>query len=68
MSKTSWQMGKHLVNGDLENHLKALSFGAMVEYHPTPATSQGSTNLVRKFYVGHSSEMRCSRAEFGKEI
>ena len=26
MFKTSWQMGKHLTNGDSENHLKARSF------------------------------------------
>ena len=26
MSKTSWRMGKHVTNGDLENHLKARSF------------------------------------------
>ena len=35
MSKTSWQMGKHLMSGDLENHFKGPvgPFGAMVEYH-----------------------------------
>ena len=26
MFKTSWQMGKHLMNGVSENHLKALLF------------------------------------------
>ena len=26
MSKTSWQMGKLVMNGDLENHLKARLF------------------------------------------
>ena len=42
MSKTSWQMGNHLVNGDLENHLKARFFPScfMVEYHPISAKDQ----------------------------
>ena len=33
---------KHLVKGDLENHLKApvIPFGAMVEYQPTSAKDQ----------------------------
>ena len=38
MSKTC-QMGKHLVNGDLENHVKGpvIPFGTKVEYHPISA-------------------------------
>ena len=31
-------------------------------------TSQGSTNLPRKFYLEYSSDMHLSRGEFGKEI
>ena len=37
MFKISWQMGKHFMKDDSENHLKAWSFRSvqsMVEYHP----------------------------------
>ena len=42
MSKTSWQMGKHFLNGDLENHFKGqvIPFGAVVEYHLFSAKDQ----------------------------
>ena len=64
MLKTSWQTGKHLVKGDSENHLKAQSF-RLVQWLNTirflEETSQGSTNLVRKFYLEYSSDMCWSR-------
>ena len=43
MFKTSWQMEKHLLKGDVENHLKdrsfrpVITFGAMVEYQSVSA-------------------------------
>ena len=55
MSKTSWQLGKHLMNGGLENHLQAL-WSLLVQWLSIilflRRSSQGSTNLVRKFYLG----------------
>ena len=62
MSKTSWQMGEHLVNGDLENHSKARSFRLAQWLTIIPSlrkTCRGSINLVRKFYLewnlGHAT-------------
>ena len=46
-----------------------IPFGAMVEIiRFLLGTSQGSTNLVRKFDLEYSSDMHCMRGEFGKEI
>ena len=42
MFKTSWQMGKHLMKDDLENHQK--TFGSMVECHPVSAGHQSRLN------------------------
>ena len=43
--------------------------GAMVEHHSISAeTSQGSINLVRKFYLEYFLDMHCMRREFGKEL
>ena len=55
VSKTSWQIGEHLMNGDLEKHSKALSYRCQQWLKITLSlrkTSQGSTNLVRKFLPG----------------
>ena len=54
MSKTSWQMGKHLMNGDLDNHLNDQKFhlkqwSNIIRF--LHGTSPGSTNLARKFYL-----------------
>ena len=71
MSETPWQKGKHLTNSDLENHLKALSFRLAQWLNIIlflRRTSQGSINLVRKFYLEYASDKRCSREEFGKEF
>ena len=64
MFKTSWQMGKHLNNGVSENHLMARSFRLAQWLNIIPSlrrTSQGSTKMVRKFYLEYSSDMLCSR-------
>ena len=51
MFKTSWKMGKHLVRGDSENHLKSpiipFASNGLNIFRPLPKISQGSTNLVR---------------------
>ena len=47
-SKTSWQMGQHFANGDLESRSKGpvIPSGSTAEYLLFPVkTSQGSTNL-----------------------
>ena len=52
--KTSWQMWKLLMKGDLENHIKDLWYPLAPWENTTPflrKTSQGSINLVRKFYL-----------------
>ena len=59
MSWTSWQMEKHLGNGDLENHLKARRFRLVPRLNIIlllRQTSQESTNLVRKCCLVYSSE------------
>ena len=50
MSKTSWQMGEHLMRGDSENHLKApvIPFGAMVDYYPISARDQSRLDQFGK--------------------
>ena len=57
MSKTSWRMGKHVTNGDLENHLKARSL-RLVQWLNTiqflRKTSQDSFNLARRCYLEFS--------------
>ena len=64
MSKTSWQMGKHLTNGDLENHVKA-RLSRLVHWLSIllllRRTSRGSTNLVRQCYLDFFSDVYCSR-------
>ena len=62
MSKTSWQMGKHLMNGDLENLSKDQSFRLAPWLNiilSLRKTSQGSINLVRKFCLKCSSDIQC---------
>ena len=69
--KTSCQMGKHPMTGDSENHVKARLFRWVPWLNIIlflRRTSQGSTNLVRKFHLEYSSDVHCSREEFGKEI
>ena len=60
MLKISWQTGKHLVKGDSENHFMVQSF-RLVQWlniiRFLQETSQGTTNLVRKFYFEYSSDM-----------
>ena len=59
MFKTSWQTGKTLAKGDSENHLKAQLF-RLVQWlfiRFLQDTSQGSTNMVTKFYLEYSSDM-----------
>ena len=60
MFKTSWQMGKHLMQGDSEKHSKAQSF-RLVQWlniiRLLQETSRGSAVLVRKFYMEYSSIM-----------
>ena len=71
MFKTSWQTGKHLMNGYSENYFKVRSF-RLVRWSDIIRfllkTSRGSTNLVRKFWQEYSSDIHLSREEFGKEI
>ena len=59
MLKTSWKTGTHFMEGDSENHLKAQSF-RLVQWlnfiRFLQETRQGSTNLVRKFYLEYSSD------------
>ena len=55
MSNTSWQMGKLLMKGDSENHLKAQQFLSgqwlsIIRF--LHETSQGFTNVARKFLLG----------------
>ena len=50
VSKTSWQMGEHLMHGDLEDHLKDQS-SRLAQCCP------GSTNLARKFYLEYYSDI-----------
>ena len=70
MSRTTCQMARHLMKGDLENHLKARRF-LSVQWLNTirflRQTSQGSTNLVRMFFLEYSSDMSWSPEAFGKE-
>ena len=48
MSKTSWQLGKHIMKTDLLHHSKAqLSVWNIILF--PPKTSQGYINLVRQF-------------------
>ena len=59
MSRTSWQMGKHLTNGHLQNHLKARSL-RLVQWLNVILFLR-KTNLVRKCYLEYSSDVHCSR-------
>ena len=61
VSKTSWQMGKLLMNGDLENHLRAQSFRLASWLNVIRflhETSQGFTNVARIVYLENSLDMR----------
>ena len=42
MSMTSWQMGRRITKGDLENHWKGpeIPSGSMVEHHPISSRDQ----------------------------
>ena len=67
----SWQTGKLLVKGDLENQFEGLvlPFGAMVEYHPIAAKDQSRLhqcvkNVLPGIFLGKTS---VSEYEFGKE-
>ena len=70
LSKTSWQMGKHLMSGDLRTILKARSV-RLAQWLSIilfmRKTRQGSTNLVRMFNLVYSLQMQCVREESGKE-
>ena len=71
MSETSWQMGKHLVNFDLENHPKARFIRLALWFKTNQVlrtTSQVSTNLVRNSCQEYSLDMHWLREESGKEI
>ena len=50
MSKTSWQMGKHVTNGDLENHLKARSF-RLVQWLKIILFLQKDLSRLLQFYL-----------------
>ena len=68
--KNYWQTREDLMNGDSETILKARSFRLaqwlnIIRF--LHETSKGSINLVVKFYPTYSSDMHCSRREFGKE-
>ena len=69
--KTSWQMRKHLMTGDFENHFKGpiILSGAMVEYHPISAKDQSRLHQLGKnvFHLEYSSDMSCMRGESAKE-
>ena len=70
MSKPSWPMGEHLMEDDLENHLKAWSFrlAQWLNIIQSPRrTSAGSNNVVRKFHLEYSSDTHWSREEFGED-
>ena len=71
MFKTACQMGKHHMNGDLENHFKARSFRLaqwLNNIQFMRRTSQGSKNLERKFYLVCSSDIHCSQEVFWKGV
>ena len=61
---------KHLMKDDSEIHLQAPLF-RLVQWLSIirflRMTSQGSTNLVRKFYLEYALDMHCLRRDFGKE-
>ena len=65
MFKTSWKMGKHLVRGDSENHLKGpiIEFGSngLNIFRSLQKISEGSTNLVRGSCQAYSSDMHWLR-------
>ena len=64
MTKTSWQLGRHFTNGDLENHSKARSYHVVQWLEIIRLLrniSRGSTNLVRKCCLEDSSDMHGSR-------
>ena len=69
--KTSWQMGEHLTNCDLENQFQARSF-RLVQWLNIilflRKTSQDSTNLARKCLPEFFSGYALCAGEFGKEI
>ena len=62
MSKTSWQMGKLIMEGDSEDHLKVQSFFSEQRLNiirfPAEETSLGIINSARKFCQEYSSDMR----------
>ena len=63
-------MGRHLLKGVSENHSKARFFGSVQWLHIIRCPQkkgQGSTNLVRKFYLEYSLDMHWVRREFGTE-
>ena len=47
MFKISWRMGRHLMKGASENHLKA-RYDSMVEYHPISARNQSKLHQFGK--------------------
>ena len=70
MSQTSWPTGKHRMKGDSENQLKARLFLLVQRLNIIlflRKSSQGSTNLVRKFYLANPLDTHCVREEFGQE-
>ena len=68
MFKTSCQMGKQLVIGDVENHSEDQWFRSMIPSYFCERPVKDSINLVRKSYLDHSSVMHCMQRRFGKEI
>ena len=71
MFKTSSQIIKHLMKGDLENHSKDQWFRLgpwqnIIQF--LRKTSQDSINLARKCYLEYSLDTHCVREEFGKEV
>ena len=67
--KISWQTGKYLMNGDLENQSKDSCRFDDLRYHPIlPKSSHDCTNLVRNFCQETAKDMYINRREeFGKE-
>ena len=64
--KISCLMGRHLMRGGSENHLKDQSLRLVHWSNITPflrKTSQESINLERKSYLDYSSDTLCTREQ-----
>ena len=69
MPKTSWQMGQHLMNGDLENHEKARAFRLTqrISSYFCERPAKAPPIWWESFCLEYSSDTHCIWEEFGKE-